>query len=122
MPELELLVARVESAIASSEVVALVAGHPPLGVALLTFRPSIWTGAPTATLEDLYVVPQQRGRGHGRSLLRGALDAARQRGAASVELYTGEGDAAARALYEAHGFMTTEPGESDRLFFYHRRL
>jgi GNAT superfamily N-acetyltransferase len=45
---------------------------------------------PTATLDDLYVVPERRGRGLGRALLRAALDAARERGAASFELYTGE--------------------------------
>jgi ribosomal protein S18 acetylase RimI-like enzyme len=111
-PGRDLVATRVESAIASAQVVALLAGDPPVGVALLTFRPSVWTGAPIATLEDFYVVPQQRGRGHGRSLLREALGVARQRGAASVGLYTGEGDAAARALYAAQGFTNTEPGDA----------
>lgn len=121
-PGPEVLAARVQSAIASGEVVALLAGDPPVGVALVTFRASVWTGARTATLEDLYVLPGQRGRGYGRSLLRHALAVARQHGAATLELCTGESDAPARALYEAHSLTNREPGETVRLLFYYRRL
>jgi GNAT superfamily N-acetyltransferase len=117
-----MLAARLRPALARDEVVALLAGDPPAGVALLTFRPSVWTGSPVALLEDLYVEPAERGRGLGRALLRHSLDLARERGATTFELYTGEGDTAARRRDEAHGLLNVEPGESEPLLYYYRRL
>jgi ribosomal protein S18 acetylase RimI-like enzyme len=121
-PGVVALAANVDAALAARELDALLAAEPPAGVALLTYRPSVWHGAAVATLDDLYVRPQERDRGLGRALLRAAVEAASRRGAAAIELYTGAGDVAARALYEAHGFANVEPGETDRLLFYSRRL
>jgi GNAT superfamily N-acetyltransferase len=117
-PGVEVLAER----LVSIDAVALLAGEPVVGVALMTFRSSVWTVGPTALLEELYVVPAQRGRGDGRALLLEAMVVARARGAETFELYTGEGDAAARALYKSHGLRNTEPGETDSLLYYHRRL
>ena len=102
----------------------LLAGAPAAGVALLRFRPSLWTDGLDCYLEELFVVPAERGRGLGRALLRAGIDLARERGATSMELGTGETDAAARALYESEGFTNFEPHDPARtaLLFYLRDL
>lgn len=90
------------------------------GIAQVRFRPSVWTDGRDCYLEDLYVVPEQRGRGLGRALLDRALELARERGASHVELATHEEDTAARALYESSGFTCREDGGT--MLFYLREL
>lgn len=91
----------------------LLAGAPAAGVEEPRLRFSVWTGAPECHLEDLFVAPSERGRGLGRALLRRAMELAHERGATSMDLATGEGDAAARALYESEGFLNFEPHSRD---------
>jgi ribosomal protein S18 acetylase RimI-like enzyme len=58
-----------------------------------------------ATLFGMVVAPAARRRGHGRALVRAALDAAQARPAVRiVQLTVTDGNAAARALYETCGF------------------
>ncbi len=64
--------------------------------------------APVCYLEELYVVPDRRGQGHGRVLVQTVLDIARERGATTVELGTAASDTAARGLYENFGFTNLE--------------
>ncbi len=118
-PPLADLRARVRELLASEEIVALLAGKPPLGLALFRIRPSLWSTAADVYLEELYVVPERRGRGIGRQLLEAAMAAAREAGADHFELTTGETDAAARALYESIG-MTNREGAPDgpRMLYY----
>ena len=86
---------------------------------MLRLRSSVWTGLPEAYLQELYVVPERRRRGIGRALLEATMATARQAGASSIDLATGEGDAAARALYESAGFTNLEPlPGSPRMLFY----
>jgi ribosomal protein S18 acetylase RimI-like enzyme len=92
----------------SGEITVLLAGTGPDGIALLRFRPSVWTGAPEAHLQELYVVPALRGRGIGRALLERTIEVAREAGATWIDLGTGETDTAARALYESCGFSNRE--------------
>jgi GNAT superfamily N-acetyltransferase len=61
-------------------------------------------------VEELYVVPERRGQGLGRALLEAAMELARGRGAAHIDLGTSEDDVAARALYESAGFTNREGG------------
>jgi ribosomal protein S18 acetylase RimI-like enzyme len=107
----------------SGEVAVLFAGDRPDGFAQLRFRPSLYTGALDAHLEELYVVPERRGRGLGRALLEAAMAHARERGAAHIDLGTSEDDVAARALYESAGF-TNHEGRPDgpRMLYYEREL
>jgi ribosomal protein S18 acetylase RimI-like enzyme len=109
--------------LASGEVTVLFAGDGPDGFAQLRFRPSLYTGALDAHLEELYVIPERRGRGLGRALLEGAMELARERGAAHIDLGTSEDDVAARALYESAGFTNRE-GRPDgpRMLYYERDL
>jgi ribosomal protein S18 acetylase RimI-like enzyme len=90
---------------------------------LLRLRGSVWRGEPEAYLQELYVVPEQRGRGIGRALLEATMTTVRHAGASSIDLATGEDDAAARALYESVGFTNFEPSPGrPRMLFYEREL
>jgi hypothetical protein len=48
--------------IESGEIAVLLGGDGPDGFAELRFRPSLYTGALDAYLEELYVVPERRSR------------------------------------------------------------
>jgi len=101
----------------------LFAGEGPDGFAELRFRPSLYTGALDAYLEELYVLPSLRGRGLGRALLEAAMDYARARGAVRIDLNTSVDDVAARALYESSGFTNREGGpEGPAMLYYERDL
>ena len=122
-PSAEVIAERAVPLIEASEVTVLFAGEGPDGFAQLRFRPSLYTGALDACLEELYVVPERRGRGLGRALLEAAMDYARQRGAAHIDLGTSEADVAALALYESAGFTNREGGPGGpRMLYYEREL
>ena len=122
-PDADVIAERAAPLIASGEVTVLFAGDGPDGFAELRFRPSLYTGALDAYLEELYVVPALRGHGLGRGLLEAALELARERGAAHIDLATSEDDVAARALYESAGFTNREGGpEGPRMLYYKRDL
>ena len=109
-PDAETIAERAAPLIESGEVTVLLAGEGPDGFAELRFRPSLYTGALDAYLQELYVVPERRGRGLGRALLEAAMDHARKRGAAHIDLGTREDDVAARKLYESAGFTNRKGG------------
>jgi len=122
-PDAETIAARAAPLIAGGEVTVLFAGDGPDGFAQLRFRPSLYTGALDAYLEELYVVPERRGHGLGRALLEAAMEHSRQRGAAHIDLGTSEGDVAARGLYESAGFTNREGGpDGPRMLYYERDL
>jgi ribosomal protein S18 acetylase RimI-like enzyme len=122
-PDADVLAERAAPLIESGEVVVLFAGEAPDGFAELRFRPSLYTGALAAYLEELYVVPERRGEGLGRALLEAAMDEARARGAAHIDLGTSEDDVAARGLYESAGFTNREGGpDGPRMLYYERDL
>jgi ribosomal protein S18 acetylase RimI-like enzyme len=106
----------------SDDTVVLVAGEPPIGVAALRFRPSIWSQSDECYLAELYVMPSRRGRGAGRALTQSAIEVARERGAASMEIGVDEPDAAARALYESLGFSNKTGAEGHVMYVYERDL
>lgn len=109
--------------LAAEEVSVLLAGEEPEGLALLRFRPAIWTGGLEAYLQELYVVPARRGNGIGRALLEAAIELARLHGAVGIDLNTGETDTAARGLYESMGFTNREGGpEGPAMLFYEREI
>ena len=120
-PSVAVLGERGARLIAEGEITVLLAGTPPLGLALIRLRPSIWTGSADAYLEELYVVPNKRGRGIGRALLEAAMDRAREAGAAHIDLNTGETDRAARGLYERAGFTNREGGPDGPAMLYYER-
>jgi ribosomal protein S18 acetylase RimI-like enzyme len=106
-----------------AEMTVLLAGEGPDGISLIRFRPSVWTGAAEAHLQELYVVPPLRGRGIGRALLEATIAAAREAGATGIDLNTGETDTAARALYESMGFTNREGSpDGPSMLFYERDI
>lgn len=122
-PGPDALAARFRTLLSGRDTAVLLGGGTPRGLAVLRFRPAIWTEALECYLAELYVVPDQRGRGLGRSLLEAALDLAREHGADRIELGTSEDDVAARALYESAGFTNRELGpEGPVMFVYEREL
>jgi GNAT superfamily N-acetyltransferase len=123
MPDADTIAERAAPLIESGEVTVLFAGEGPDGFAELRFRPSLYTGGLDAYLEELYVVPGRRGHGLGRILLEAAMDHARQRGAAHIDVNTSVDDVAARTLYENAGFTNREGGpEGSQMLYYERGL
>lgn len=94
----------------------------PAGVLQLRFRFSVWTAAPDAWLEDLFVRDHARRAGVGEALLTLAVERATERGAKRIELDTNEHNAAALALYERHGFSVRSKGGAGRGLFLGRPL
>jgi ribosomal protein S18 acetylase RimI-like enzyme len=121
-PGAEVLAPRVREHIARDLSVFLLAAPRHVGVAQLRFREYLFSGAPMCYLEELYVVPEHRREGHGRSLMETALAVARDRGATMVELNTSISDSAARALYESFGFTNLErAGKPETQMLYYER-
>ena len=122
-PGLRRLTERVRLLFAEREITVLLAGSGPDGLAVMRFRPDIWTEALECQLAELYVVPARRGEGLGRALMEGAVELARAEGAEYMHLGTSEDDTAARALYESLGFSNRggKP-EGPVTFFYERDL
>lgn len=72
-----------------------------LGIALLVFHRSTWSATGYCYLEDLYVVPEARGRGIGRALIEAVYGEADARGATRTYWVTEEENTTARRLYDA---------------------
>lgn len=100
----------------------LLVGEGPDGLALLRFRPSVWTEKSEAYLQELYVAPALRGRGLGQALLEAAIATSRAAGAAWIELNTAESDRAARALYAKLGFTNEEGPDGATMLYYELEL
>jgi GNAT superfamily N-acetyltransferase len=69
----------------ASEVVLAFEGDTPVGFALYFHNFSTWLGRPGLYLEDLFVRPEARGRGHGRALLVHLAKIAHDRGCGRME-------------------------------------
>lgn len=121
-PGPSLLAERLRLMLGRKDVVVLLAGDPAAGVALLSFRPSVWDAGPVALLEELYVRPDLRRRGIGHRLLDRAVALAEARGSETFEINVDEGDTDARRFYEAHGFSEFQPETSERALYYSRSL
>ena len=115
------LAKRVRELVTEGQTTVLLGGTGPDGLAVLRFRPSIWTEGLECYLAELYVVPDQRGRGLGRALMEAAIEVARSKGADYMDLGTGEDDVAARALYESLGFSNREGKPGGPLNYYYER-
>jgi GNAT superfamily N-acetyltransferase len=60
-------------------------GKVPVGLALYYFTYSTFLGRPTLYLEDLFVLPKERGNGAGKALLRELATIAVRRGCGRME-------------------------------------
>jgi GNAT superfamily N-acetyltransferase len=122
-PGPEALAERLRELLAADELTVLLGGDGPHGLAVLRFRPGIYTNALECYVAELYVVPDRRGQGVGRALMEAAIELARERGADRMDLGTSEEDVAARALYESLGFSNREGKPDGPInYFYEREL
>ena len=95
---------------------------PPAGVLQLRFRFSVWTAAPDAWIEDVFVRADARRTGVGEALVKLAIEHAAARGAKRIELDTNEDNTAALALYERNGFSARAKGGTGRDLYLGRAL
>lgn len=121
-PPVAELTRHTERMLREGEMTVLLAGPGPDGLALLRFRPSVWTERQEAYLQELYVVPGLRGRGIGQALMEAILATCRAKDAAWIELNTGETDTAARGLYRKFGFTNEEGPQRASMLYYELEL
>lgn len=121
-PPVAELTGHVERMLREGEMTVLLAGPGPDGFTLFRFRPSVWTEKQEAYLQELYVSPALRGRGIGQALMEATIAACRERGAAWIELNTGEADVAARGLYTKLGFTNEEGPQGTSMLYYELEL
>src|SRR5216117_3045304 len=69
----------------SAEVLLAFEGKSPVGFAVYFYNFSTWLGRPGLYLEDLFVKPDQRGKGYGRALLVELAKIARDRECGRME-------------------------------------
>jgi ribosomal protein S18 acetylase RimI-like enzyme len=122
-PSVDELTKNVRRLLEPGEITVLLAGGGPDGFSLFRFRPALWSEGLETYLQELYVVPELRGRGIGRALLERTIELARERGADGIDLNTGETDTAARGLYESMGFTNREGSpDGPSMLFYEREI
>ena len=68
-----------------AEVLLAFEGKSPVGFAVFFLNFSTWLGRPGLYLEDLFVKPENRGKGYGRALLVDLAKIARDRGCGRME-------------------------------------
>lgn len=123
-PPFEVLLPRFQRLLADPAAFVLLAGEraAPVGYAVVTLRPTVYTEGPLAVLDELYVRPPLRGQGIGTRLLDRAIGEVLARGGGELHINVDEIDTDARRFYERHGFLNVEPGHSYRMLCYVREL
>ena len=126
-PSDESLGADVERLIEAGEADYLLAAGPAddapaAGVCQLRYRYGVWLAAEDCWLEDLFVAEDARRTGIGRALAHAAVERARERGCARVELDVNAANPAALALYESLGFESWSDPPGGRNLLMRRRL
>ncbi len=116
-PGADRLAERVRQLMSQSDFAVLVAGEPPSAIAVLHYRPNLWSDRLECWLAELYLAPERRGAGMGRALVGEAICQARAHGADRIEVATGEHNSAARRIYEQVGFTDHDRhGEATRFY------
>jgi GNAT superfamily N-acetyltransferase len=100
----------------------LLAGTPPAAVALVTLRTNVWYSGQVALLDEMYVVPAQRGQGIGSAVIAYLMSISPSRRVDLIEINVDEDDVDAQRFYERHGFSATEHGSTERSFYYFQEL
>jgi GNAT superfamily N-acetyltransferase len=121
-PGVDVLAGRLRTLLAGPDTLALLAGEPAEGLALVTFRPNVWYPGPVALLDELYVVPDRRGHGIGTAVMQRLLTLAREREVCLIEINVDEADVDAQRFYERHGFSLADPDTGERAYYVSREL
>jgi ribosomal protein S18 acetylase RimI-like enzyme len=103
------------------DMLVLLAGEGPDGLAVLRFRPAIWSAGLECYLAELYVVPAKRRQGLGRALMTTALAEGRGLGADTMDIGVDEPDLPARRLYESLGFTNRGDGPDRPVMYVYER-
>lgn len=120
-PGPDVLAPRLRRLLAGDATVALLAGSPTVGFALVTLRPNVWYDGEVALLDELYVVPERRSEGAGAALLAHLGTVVRPRGVSRIEIGVDEGDVDAQRFYRRHGFTEFgDDGTGERSFWFCR--
>lgn len=118
-PAPSVLAARLRQVVQGEDTLVLLVGEGPDGLAVLRFRPAIWSTGLECHLAELYVIPTRRGMGVGRTLMQAAQQQARERGAKTMDIAVDEPDHAARRLYESLGFTNRARGGSGPVMYFY---
>jgi len=86
-----------------------------VGFALWFLNYSTWGGRHGIYLEDLYVVPESRGHGHGKALLAELARICVERGYGRLEWWVLDWNAPARRFYESLGAVAMDEWTVHRL-------
>ena len=121
-PGVDVLAPRLRGLLAGDATFAILAGTPAVALALVTVRPNVWYAGPVALLDELYVVPDRRGRTIGSAVVGHLLALAHERGVDLIEINVDEGDVDAQRFYVRHGFTPTEAGSTERAFYFFQEL
>ena len=87
----------------AAEVLLAFEGTLPVGFAVFFHNFSTWLGRPGLYLEDLFVKPEQRGKGYGRALLVELAKIAHNRGGGRMEWAVLDWNEPAIEFYRALG-------------------
>jgi len=85
------------------------------GFALFFHNFSTWTGKPGIYLEDLFVLPEHRGQGHGKALLVELARLAVERGCARLEWSVLDWNEPALDFYRALGAVPMDEWTTQRV-------
>lgn len=78
-----------------------------VGMVNLLFTISTALGGIVAMLEDMVVIPSERGKGFGSQLLQSAIDFAYRKKCKRITLLTDKSNIRAQNFYTRHGFTTS---------------
>ena len=90
-------------------------GGRVVGFALWFLNYSTWGGRHGIYLEDLYVVPESRGHGHGKALLAELARICAERGYGRLEWWVLDWNTPARRFYESLGAVAMDEWTVHRL-------
>lgn len=113
---------RLTGLLAGDSTVAIVAGDPSIGVAVITLRRNVWYDGPVALLDELYVVPERRDEGIGSRILELLADWAGERRVCAVEINVDDSDVGAKRFYRRHGFSDVDPDTGDTASYFYMEL
>jgi GNAT superfamily N-acetyltransferase len=98
-------------------------GTQPVGVAVCFSGFSTFAAKPLVNVHDLAVLPEWRGRGVGRELLRAVADWARAHDCCKVTLEVLDHNVRARGLYQSEGFRPPDMGHpGEQMLFLTKQL
>ncbi|MDD7938208.1 GNAT family N-acetyltransferase [Actinomycetospora lutea] len=120
-PGVDVLTARLAERLRGDDLVALLhepPGGPADGLAVVSFRPTVWFDGPVALLDELYVRPDRRGQRIGHTIISAVEALAAERGGRIVEVNVDGEDVDARRFYAAHGYACVEPGATEPSYYY----